>query len=98
MPQKGLLVSFDYRGYFLACSPAKADEQTSVQTLATQIEQGSAPLILDLRSPAEYAASHISVRAITTISILIATTRQSPNVTLTTATGLPSYYNIVQPF
>ena len=43
----------------MACQATAADEQISVEALATQIEQGSAPLILDVRSAEEYAAGHI---------------------------------------
>ena len=43
----------------VACQAAVANEQISVEALAERIEQGNAPLILDVRSPAEYAAGHI---------------------------------------
>lgn len=43
----------------VACGSAIATEQISVQALATQIEQGTAPLILDVRSPEEYAEGHV---------------------------------------
>ena len=42
-----------------ACQAVAANEQIPVATLATQIKQGTAPLILDVRSSAEYAAGHI---------------------------------------
>ena len=42
-----------------ACQAVAANEQISVETLAAQIEQGTAPFILDVRSSAEYAAGHI---------------------------------------
>jgi len=64
-----------YRGYLrvavigllcfqlFACSTlslsASASEQITVTALATEIEQGRAPLILDVRSPEEYAEGHI---------------------------------------
>jgi len=51
----GLLLCFQ----LVACSSAITNEQISVQALASQIEQGSAPLILDVRSPQEYAQGHI---------------------------------------
>ncbi len=35
------------------------EEEISVTALAQQIEQARAPLILDVRSPTEYAAGHI---------------------------------------
>ncbi|MEL6816849.1 MAG: rhodanese-like domain-containing protein, partial [Cyanobacteria bacterium J06598_3] len=38
---------------------ASASEQLTVQALAAEIEQGRAPLILDVRSPEEYAEGHI---------------------------------------
>lgn len=38
---------------------ASASEQITVEALATEIEQGRAPLILDVRSPEEYAEGHI---------------------------------------
>lgn len=43
----------------LSCSPVIATEQISPQALATQIEQGTAPLILDVRSRQEYTQGHI---------------------------------------
>ena len=48
----------------MTCSAATTDDaynnvQISVQTLAVQIEQGTAPLILDVRSPEEFAQGHI---------------------------------------
>ena len=39
--------------------PVSASDQITVDILAEQIAQGSAPLILDVRSPEEYAAGHI---------------------------------------
>ncbi|MFK8183694.1 MAG: rhodanese-like domain-containing protein [Phormidesmis sp.] len=51
----GLLLCFQ----LIACGAAIATEQISVQALATQIEQNTAPLILDVRSPEEYAEGHI---------------------------------------
>lgn len=41
------------------CQAVVWNEQISVEALAVKIEQGSAPLILDVRSPEEYAAGHI---------------------------------------
>lgn len=48
----------------LACGVASTDETVTVEmmtvaVLAGQIEQGTPPLILDVRSPKEYAAGHI---------------------------------------
>ncbi|MEM6448890.1 MAG: rhodanese-like domain-containing protein [Cyanobacteria bacterium P01_D01_bin.105] len=43
----------------MACSVATANNQISVDALAVQIDQGTAPLILDVRSPEEYARGHI---------------------------------------
>ena len=48
----------------MACGVAVANEQITVQALAAQLEQSelgqvSAPLILDVRSPQEYAQGHI---------------------------------------
>ncbi|MEL6469425.1 MAG: rhodanese-like domain-containing protein [Cyanobacteria bacterium J06623_4] len=43
----------------LACSSPPHTEQISASTLAAQIEQGVAPLILDVRTAEEYATSHI---------------------------------------
>lgn len=47
-----------------ACSPTLADEQIAdeqiaVEVLALQIEQGTAPLILDVRTAREYAEGHV---------------------------------------
>jgi rhodanese-related sulfurtransferase len=38
---------------------ARAEESISDEELATRIEQGTAPLILDVRSEQEYRAGHI---------------------------------------
>lgn len=42
-----------------ACTATQAGQQITVAALAEQIEQGNAPLILDVRSPEEYAEGHI---------------------------------------
>ena len=44
----------------IGCRPAPTDPgPVAAQELAKQIGSGSAPTILDVRSPAEYAAGHI---------------------------------------
>ncbi len=43
----------------LACVPAKAGETVAPSELAGRIGTGNAPLILDVRTPGEYAAGHI---------------------------------------
>mgnify|MGYP001802799950 FL=1 len=43
----------------LGCTPAIADEQVTAGALAAQIEQGSPPLILDVRTAKEYAEGHV---------------------------------------
>ena len=55
-----LAVVFAFSVQLVACQAVAADEQISVEALAIQIEQGNAPLILDVRSSAEYAEGHIS--------------------------------------
>lgn len=42
-----------------SCSPVLSGEQVAVSVLALQIEQDSAPLILDVRTTEEYAEGHV---------------------------------------
>ena len=46
-------------GLLVGCGPAVASEQITAADLATQIQAGTAPLIVDVRSPEEYAAGHV---------------------------------------
>ncbi|MEL6902112.1 MAG: rhodanese-like domain-containing protein [Cyanobacteria bacterium J06606_4] len=55
----GLLTGLLLCLQLLACSSPPHAGQISAAALATQIEQGIAPLILDVRSAEEYATSHI---------------------------------------
>jgi len=43
----------------VGCGPAVASDAVMATDLAAQIEAGTAPLILDVRSPEEYAAGHV---------------------------------------
>ncbi|MEL6161042.1 MAG: rhodanese-like domain-containing protein [Cyanobacteria bacterium J06623_5] len=43
----------------LACSSPSHADQITATALATQVEQGTAPLILDVRTEEEYATGHI---------------------------------------
>ncbi len=43
----------------LACVPAKAGDTIAPSELAGRIGTGNTPLILDVRTPGEYAAGHI---------------------------------------
>ncbi len=43
----------------LACGPARAGDTITPSELANRIDTHNAPLILDVRTPGEYAAGHI---------------------------------------
>lgn len=54
-----LLLSLCLGVVLWSCTPAIAGEQVSPAVLSLQIEQDSAPLILDVRTPEEYAEGHV---------------------------------------
>ena len=46
-------------GLLVGCGAAVASEHIAAADLAAQIQVGTAPLIVDVRSPEEYAAGHV---------------------------------------
>lgn len=44
----------------LGCAQAKAPPTVSVQQLKTELDAGRVPLLVDVRTPQEYASGHVS--------------------------------------